>query len=446
MTTLSIFHYNDLHSKFDQWPKLVSFLEEHRTEDTLYFDLGDHADRTHPATEVTRGKLNVRLLEQLRPTAVTIGNNEGITFPHDWLAELYDEATFPILLGNVYEADGSRPNWVDETLVLEKDGFQIGLFGVTAPYEELYPELGWQIESPYEAAERALKQLAHCDVIIALSHLGFFGDERLAEMFPEIDVILGAHTHHVLDEGVMTNGVLIAQAGKYGKYVGEVTLTLGESGIVSKEARLHELSQQSDSPDTLALLRTEGADAERLLDVTIAETDGYASDWFGPSPLGDLLVEGMVEWCAADVGIIPSGVVLEGLAPGGVTLNMLHRICPHPINPCVLTLDGETLSRFLHDTNEETFTTMHVRGLGFRGTVLGEPSLYQIEQRDGQTYVMGERLDLNRTYRVATVDMLTFGPLLPYLADQPKRYFMPELLRDVLRETIVARHEVIRKG
>ncbi|MDE0562690.1 bifunctional metallophosphatase/5'-nucleotidase [Exiguobacterium sp. B2(2022)] len=446
VTKLTIFHYNDLHSKFDQWPKLVSFLEERRTDDTLYFDLGDHADRTHPATEVTRGKLNVRLLERLQPTAVTIGNNEGITFPHDWLADLYEEATFPILLGNVYEADGSRPDWVEETLVLERDGLKIGLFGVTAPYEELYPELGWQIESPYEATKRALERLAHCDVIIALSHLGFFGDERLADMYPDIDVILGAHTHHVLDEGVTTNGVLIAQAGKYGKYVGEVTLTLDESGVVSKEARLHELSQQSDSPDTLALLDTEGADAERLLDITIAETEGYASDWFGHSPLSELLVEGMVEWCAADVGIIPSGVVLDGLAPGKVTLNMLHRICPHPINPCVLTLDGKTLERFLHDVNEETFTNMHVRGLGFRGTVLGEPSLYQIEQRDGQYYVMGEKLEPNRTYRVATVDMLTFGPLLPYLADQPKRYFMPELLRDVLRETIVARHEVIRKG
>ena len=446
MTTLTIFHYNDLHSKFDQWPKLVSFLEEHRTKDTLYFDLGDHADRTHPATEVTRGKLNVRLLERLKPTAVTIGNNEGITFPHDWLAELYEEATFPVLLGNVYEADGSRPDWVDETLILEQDGVKIGVFGVTAPYEELYPELGWQIESPIEATERALHKLAGCDVIIALSHLGFYADERLATTFPEIDVILGAHTHHVLDEGVTTNGVLIAQAGKYGKYVGEVTLTLGESGVVSKEARLHELSRQSDSPDTLALLHAERLDAERLLDITIAETDGYASDWFGHSPLSDLLVEGMVDWCGAEVGIIPSGVVLEGLAPGDVTLNMLHRICPHPINPCVLTLNGETLARFLQDANEETFTNMHVRGLGFRGTVLGEPSLYQIEQRNGEYYVMGELLNPDRTYRVATVDMLTFGPLLPYLADQPKRYFMPELLRDVLRETIVARHEVIQKG
>lgn len=446
MTTLTIFHYNDLHSKFDQWPKLVSFLEEHRTDNTLYFDLGDHADRTHPATEVTRGKLNVRLLERLQPTAVTIGNNEGITFPHDWLSKLYEEATFPVLLGNVYEADGSRPDWVEETLVIEQDGVKIGLFGMTAPYEELYPELGWQIESPYESTKRALKRLEHCDVIIALSHLGFFGDERLAEMYPEIDVILGAHTHHVLDEGVMTNGVLIAQAGKYGKYVGEVTLRLDGTKIIEKEARLHELSHRSDSPDTLSILHSEGADAKRLLDVTIAETDGYVSNWFGHSPLSDLLVKSMVEWCTADVGIIPSGVVLEGIPPGKVTLNMLHRICPHPINPCVLTLDGKTLTRFLHDVSEETFTNMHVRGLGFRGTVLGEPSFYQIEQRDGQYFVLGERLEPNRTYRVATVDMLTFGPLLPYLKDQPKRYFMPELLRDVLREAIVTRHEILRKG
>lgn len=446
MTQLTIFHYNDLHSQFDQWPQFVSFLEENRTDDTLYFDLGDHADRTHPATEVTRGKLNVRLLERLQPTAITIGNNEGITFPHEWLDELYEEATFPVLLANVYEADGKRPDWVCETLVLEKKGLKIGLFGVTAPYEELYPELGWQIESPVEATERALSQLRGCDVIITLSHLGFYADERLAEQFPEIDVILGAHTHHVLDEGVMTNGVLIAQAGKYGNYVGEVTLTLDRTGVVTKEARLHDLTTHTKSESTLETLQKERIEAERLLDVTIAETSGYASDWFGSSPLGDLLVEGLTVWCDADVGVIPSGVVLEGLEPGDVTLNMLHRICPHPINPCLVTLDGKTLQRFLDDVQAETFTTMHVRGLGFRGTVLGQPNVYQIERKGGSYHIAHAPIDHDRLYRVATVDMLTFGPLLPYLADQPKRYFMPELLRDVLRETIVSRHHTLRKG
>ncbi|EPE62168.1 putative nuclease/nucleotidase/phosphoesterase domain protein [Exiguobacterium sp. S17] len=44
MRTIKIFHYNDLHSKFHNWPQLVSFLNERRHEDTLVFDLGDHAD------------------------------------------------------------------------------------------------------------------------------------------------------------------------------------------------------------------------------------------------------------------------------------------------------------------------------------------------------------------------------------------------------------------
>lgn len=441
-----MFHYNDLHSKFHNWPKLVSFLNEHRTEETLVFDLGDHADRTHPATEVTRGQVNVRLLNRIQPTAATIGNNEGITFPHEWLAHLYDEAAFPILLGNVYQASGERPEWVSETLTIEQDGIRIGLFGVTAPYEELYPELGWVIEAPHAATTRALETLQDCDVVIALSHLGFYADERLAEAFPEIDVILGAHTHHVLDDGVVTNGVLIAQAGKYGQYVGQVELSMEGKRVIGKRACLHDLSDREPDEATVAVLDEEYGQAERLLDVTIAETPGYASDWFGPSAIGDLLASGLADWCDAELSIIPSGVLLEDLRPGHVTLNMLHRICPHPINPCLLTLDGATLIRFLNDVHENAFTTMHVRGLGFRGTVLGNPILHGFDFRHGRYSINGHDIQLDETYRVATVDMFTFGPLLPYLADQPKRYFMPELLRDVLRETIVTRHQAIRKG
>lgn len=445
MSTIKIFHYNDLHSTFHNWPQLVSFVNERRSDDTLVFDLGDHADRTNPATEVTKGQVNVRLLNRLNPTAVTIGNNEGITFPHDWLDTLYRDALFPVLLANVYHEDGTRPDWAMETLVLERAGVRIGLFGVTAPYEELYPELGWQIESPVSATARALDHLQGCDIIIALSHLGFYSDERLAEAFPAIDVILGAHTHHVLNNGVTKNGVLIAQAGKYGKYVGEVELTVQGGQVVEKKACLHDLTDYEKDEDTLETLRIEYEHAERLLDVTIAATPGYVSDWFGPSPIAELLASGLTDWCDAEVGVLPSGILLEGLAPGKVTLNMLHRICPHPINPCLLTIDGATLLRFLNDVQEESFTTMHVRGLGFRGTMLGQPVIYGLDRKEGQYLLQGKKIGLDQLYRVATVDMFTFGPLLPYLADQSKRYYMPELLRDVLRETIMARHDVLRK-
>ena len=35
--------------------------------------------------------------------AVTIGNNEGITFPHDELNHLYDHRQFDVLVANLFD-------------------------------------------------------------------------------------------------------------------------------------------------------------------------------------------------------------------------------------------------------------------------------------------------------------------------------------------------------
>lgn len=100
-----IYHTNDIHSHFENWPKISSFLNKERKlygykadENFFLFDIGDHADRWHPYTEGTLGKGNVRLLNELDYTAVTIGNNEGITLAHDELDTLYEDAAFDVLI------------------------------------------------------------------------------------------------------------------------------------------------------------------------------------------------------------------------------------------------------------------------------------------------------------------------------------------------------------
>ena len=62
------------------------------------------------------------------------------------------------------------------------------------------------------------------DIIILLSHLGLNDDERIASVFPEIHVILGAHTHHVFLKGKTGGGQTLERAGKHGNFVGQVTL------------------------------------------------------------------------------------------------------------------------------------------------------------------------------------------------------------------------------
>ena len=113
LEVIHIYHTNDLHSHFEHWPRIHHFLHERKKwheqagEDFLLFDLGDHADRSHPLTEATQGNANVELLNKAGYHAVTIGNNEGITFPYEDLDHLYDHRQFEVLLANLYYEDGN---------------------------------------------------------------------------------------------------------------------------------------------------------------------------------------------------------------------------------------------------------------------------------------------------------------------------------------------------
>ena len=48
-------------------------------------------------------------------------------------------------------------------------------------------------------------------------------DEYMAEHY-DIDVILGAHTHHLFERGILLNNTLLCCCEKWGRYVGHVRL------------------------------------------------------------------------------------------------------------------------------------------------------------------------------------------------------------------------------
>ncbi len=54
------------------------------------------------------------------------------------------------------------------------------------------------------------------DLLVLMSHLGINADRQIARDFPELDVILGSHTHHLFEKGEVINGVQIGAAGKFG--------------------------------------------------------------------------------------------------------------------------------------------------------------------------------------------------------------------------------------
>ena len=123
-------------------------------EETLVFDIGDHMDRFQMITEATFGKANVDLLNRLEIDAAAVGNNEGITLPHDELADLYTHAAFPVIVSNLFDEDGHRPEWAKPYVIKTlKNGMTAGILGVTVPYYPVYQKLGWTVTD----AEKAFK-------------------------------------------------------------------------------------------------------------------------------------------------------------------------------------------------------------------------------------------------------------------------------------------------
>lgn len=454
------FYYtNDLHSKFDHWSQVSYFLKQSKRrcevtgESCWTVDIGDHMDRVHPIAEAFKGQANTALLNEAGYDIVTLGNNEGITISHDELHALYDEAKFTVVCGNLHDTIGKSPSWLQSyTIVTSKQGVKIAVLGLTAPFNAYYELLGWHVSPPLEQLEHLLDTVnREADIIIVLSHLGYSEDCEIARRFPNIDVIIGGHTHHLLKSGEYVNNSLITAAGKNCYYVGEVILTWDHKRgkLKSKQAYTSSISHFPKDLDTEKLLAAYEEKAENILAKPVIELSSRLEvNWRKVTPVLQALTEALKEQTNADFAMLNAGVLLESLPKGVVTYGDIHRICPHPINTCVVELTGSEIVEAIRSSLTEEFMEFQLKGFGFRGKMIGRMAFSgltpQLEKlKDGAVLVKqvcqtrDVPLQPNQMYTLATADTFTFGRLIPEIArSKMKKYYLPAFLRDILAQTL----------
>ncbi|SFA90778.1 2',3'-cyclic-nucleotide 2'-phosphodiesterase/5'-or 3'-nucleotidase, 5'-nucleotidase family [Lentibacillus halodurans] len=455
---LYFYYTNDLHSNFDNWPQVAGFLkgakEKRLAENQACWliDIGDHVDRVHPIAEGFMGKANVQLMNDVGYDLVTIGNNEGITMDHDDLHHLYDEADFQVVCANLHSLTDAEPAWLQTTVHIQSNnGVKVGVIGLTAPFNAFYELLNWHISAPIHTLEKHISHLKEAaDIIILMSHLGLSEDQEIARRFDDIDVIIGGHTHHLLRTGENVNNTIITAAGKHCAYAGEVVLTWDHMRrkLVDKKAAVYDMTELAKDLNTEQTLHDLTKKAEALLGQSVIQLKKPIHvKWFQHTDIMQKLTDTLREWTEADVAMLNAGILLDQIPAGQVTYREIHRICPHPINPCVVRLDGNELTEVVRASVSKELTELKLKGFGFRGEVLGKMICAGMEvetcfREDGSEYVRaiqyhGEPLDPNRTYKVATADTFTFGRLLPEIAkSEVKHYFVPEFLRDLLAYTL----------
>lgn len=449
MEKIFLLHTNDLHSHLENWPKIRRFLKQRKAEceakgiTAVTVDLGDFVDRWHPLTEATNGQASVRLMNEIGYDAVTIGNNEGVGNSKHDLNHLYDQANFDILLDNLFDKKTlTRPEWSRTSKIITTGkGSKIGLIAMTAPFPLTYSPNGWDIRTPYELLPGLIEELREkVDVLVLMSHLGVGDDRRIAGEFPEIDVILGAHTHHLFEHGEKIGNVQLAAAGKFGQYIGEVQLDLDDAHqIIETSARALPVSEMMTLAEDEQEIEGYLKEGHKLLhDHKVAEVPfPLETETKGKHPLISVALEALKARGETEVSILNTGLFLADIPAGLVDQDQLHRALPHPMHLLRVTLKGSDVIRLVleMEKNRHFLRRFPIMGMGFRGKIFGKIVYSGIgyDKVNHQVRWLGEEIDEEGSYTLTTVDHFMFVPFFPTIEIAGSYEFIfPEFIRSVV--------------
>ncbi len=220
---------------------LVNRIRQEASNPVLLLDAGDTFTRGPWHTRFL-GKPEIDAMNLMGYTAACVGNNEFKALPgpesQQVLRDLVARSRFPWLAANLVDSATDRLiEGIHPFIVLNIDGVRVGIFGVTAPRSNTYPQLaGWKIIDYVETARRTVAELRkQADVVLALTHIGVFYDANLARSVPGIDAIIGGDTHTFLFSPQVVRApdgrmVPIASAGEQGVALGRLDLHFVRTG------------------------------------------------------------------------------------------------------------------------------------------------------------------------------------------------------------------------
>jgi 5'-nucleotidase len=176
------------------------------------------------------------------------------------------------------------------------------------------------------------------DLTILLTHIGFEEDKKLAAMLdPEwgVDMIIGGHSHTILEQPAQVNNILIAQAGVGTDQIGRFDIVVDDdtNSIVEWKWQLIPVNNNIAEPD---------AELEKFIGTFKDEVDRKYNRLISrltrrlthplreiETELGNLITDSLVESAMSDVVFIGSGSIRGQQLGPLVTLSDLKKVYPY---------------------------------------------------------------------------------------------------------------------
>lgn len=312
------------------------------------------------------GKQMIATLNAVGIDYATFGNHEFDVKDKEFAARL-SEQKFKMISANVFEASGkpianTPANVIFEVKNADGKSMKVGMFSVTL---DVNPQPYVKLSDYFIAAEIQVKALRpQVDILIAMTHLAIDQDLRLAQNFPEIDLIMGGHEHEniIVRRGANLTPICKADANLHTVFVHRFAYDTS-----TKKKKLdHELITLDDKiasdPAVEVVVndwinkaydgfRKEGFEPTNVVAKTTDPLDGLETSVRNhPTKLTQLIAEGMLKVVpAAQLAVFNGGSIRvdDVLPPGSLTEYDIIRVLPFGGDVVSVTMTGTLLKKVL---------------------------------------------------------------------------------------------------
>ena len=455
---LRVLHFNDMHNHITEisgkkgnthrFAQLVKMVKDTRAsaadnEAILFLSGGD--DHTGSVFDELMGWAPDEFVADAGYRAASVGGVDiGVLGNHEFDrgAELLKtgiqaDARFPLLSANIHSSSHLIRD-VDyvPAVVAEIKGLRIGIIGLTTAIDvrtglDSDPTLA--VASPVEAVKNIYKAVESVsDVVVILSHCGYGknmhssgkaatarnigeGDFSIAEAIGPMSqkpvVLVGGHSHTTLNkDGIdadnMVSGVLLTQAKAHGKYLGEISMSIGTGmgrndwfssvslhGTKKRDKRVNQgdekyatLEQDGDFDakfeaatiaPMLAALEVKMAEVIGTVDDdTLLNTDRtFADRYVGEVAIGNFMNDALVERSpsfpggAVDFALFNATGFARGIDKGPLSFTEWFDVMPYADNIDVATITGAQIRDMLHSNAKRLLRPNEVAGTDLSGFV-----------------------------------------------------------------------------
>lgn len=436
----SILHTSDIHAHlmaFDgptgqgvggyaRIKKYKNLLEEQGRE-VVMLSSGDIFQGTY-FYRFFQGIPDIEFMNSTGYAAMTLGNHE-FDNGQEALAEAVAYAKFPILAANIAfkkipQLQSRIKPYTIVTAGKSDNPVKIAIIGLTPEnLKEIVQPLFVNDFDVRDASVTLKKYLPEIkaqqpDMILLLSHLGWERELELFAEFPELDGILGGHTHLAIDPPAVVNGPrghrFMSQPGEWGQYVTRYDIAYYRNSSRHVDVLAAGLvAMGNDRPEDInmaqAVLKL-WQQIEDKVSVVLGVAEVYLNgerDFIRSmeTNLGNLVADCFAEQTSTDMALINGGGIRSSIATGPITVGDCLNVLPFDNYLVKLKLSGSSIKKAFTHVAEE------LSEVGGFGGFLQVSRGLQVDYSQSEISVRlnGEELVDDQIYSVCTIDFLAAG-------------------------------------